>query len=84
VTCPGCQQPAEFKGYRPIPVESLLGTIRFRRGYYHCKRCGSGLFPFDDEVGIGLHRVTPGAERVVTLLGLVGDAFGEAAEKVLP
>jgi hypothetical protein len=84
VTCPKCQQPAEFNGYRGKPLESLLGTIRFRRGYYHCKRCGSGLFPFDDEVGLGVHRVTPGAERVVSLLGLTGDAFEEAAEKVLP
>jgi hypothetical protein len=61
-----------------------LGTIRFRRGYYYCGRCGSGCFPFDDEVGLGPHRLTPGAERVVGLLGLCGDSFEEAAEEVLP
>lgn len=84
MTCPGCQQPAEFKGYRPKTVESLLGTIHYRRGYYHCGRCGHGLFPFDDEAGIGPHRLTPGAERVVGLLGLSCDSFEEAAQKVLP
>jgi hypothetical protein len=84
VTCPGCQQPAEFKGYRPRTVESLLGTIHYRRGYYHCGRCGRGLFPFDDEAGIGPHRLTPGAERVVGLLGLSCDSFEEAAQEVLP
>ena len=84
MTCPGCQQPAEFKGYRPKTVESLLGTVHYRRGYYHCGRCGHGLFPFDDEAGLGPHRLTPGAERIVGLLGLSCDSFEEAAQKVLP
>ncbi len=84
MTCPKCQQAAEFKGYRPKKVESLLGTITFQRGYYHCGRCGCGLFPFDDEVGLGPHRLTPGAERLVSLLGLTCDSFEEAADKVLP
>jgi hypothetical protein len=84
VTCPKCQQAAGFKGYRPKTAESLLGTIHYRRGYYHCGRCGQGLFPFDDEAGLGPHRLTPGAERVVGLLGLSCDSFEEAAQKVLP
>jgi hypothetical protein len=84
VTCPNCLLPAEFKGYRPKSVESLFGTIRFRRGYYHCGRCGCGCFPFDDESGLGPHRLTPGAERIVGLLGLTADSFEEAAEKTLP
>ena len=84
MTCPGCQQPAEFKGYRPKSAESLLGTIHFRRGYYHCGRCGGGLFPFDSAVGLGPHRLTPGAERVASLLGLTCNSFEEAAKKVLP
>lgn len=84
MTCPKCQRPAEFKGYRPKTAESLLGTIHYRRGYYHCGPCGHGLFPFDDEAGLGPHRLTPGAERVAGLLGLCCDSFEEAALKVLP
>jgi hypothetical protein len=84
VTCPACQAPAGFKGYRPKTAECLLGTIRYRRGYYHCGRCGSGVFPFDDEAGLGPHRLTPGAERVVCLLGTSCDSFFEAATRVLP
>jgi hypothetical protein len=84
VTCPNCQQSAQFKGYRHKTAQSLLGTICFRRGYYHCGRCGTGLFPFDDDAGIGPHRLTPGAERVVSLLGLTCDSFEEAALKALP
>ncbi len=84
MTCPKCKHAAEFKGYRHTSPESLLGTIHFRRAYYYCGRCGLGQFPFDEAVGLGPRRVTPGAERVVSLLGLTCDAFEEAAEKVLP
>jgi hypothetical protein len=84
VTCPDCQHPAEFKGYRFKSPVSLLGPIHFRRAYYHCGRCGKGLFPFDEEAGLGPHRVTPGAERVVSLLGVRGEGFEETAQKVLP
>jgi hypothetical protein len=84
VTCPKCQRPDEFKGYRPKTADSLLGPIRYRRGYYHCGPCGHGLFPFDDEAGLGTRRLTPGAERVVSLMALTCDSFEEAAQKALP
>ena len=82
MTCPKCQQAAEFHSYRPIRPLSLLGPVRFRRAYYYCGRCGCGLFPFDEEVGLSDRHLTPGAEQVVCLLGLT-DAFEEGAEVVL-
>lgn len=84
MTCPKCQQAAEFKNHLPKTVVSVLGPIRFRRAYYYCRRCGCGLFPFDEAVGFSPHRVTPGAERLVSLLGATCDGFEEAAEKLLP
>lgn len=62
----------------------MLGSVRFQRGYYHCGRCGNGCFPFDDDTGLGPHRLTPGAERLVSLLGMTCDSFAEAADKALP
>jgi len=84
VICPTCKGVAEFKGHRAKPFVSLLGTIRFRRAYYYCRACQAGLFPFDGEAGLGTHEVTPGAQRVACLLGLCGDGFEEAAQKLLP
>lgn len=84
MTCPTCGRTADFHGYRRKSVQSLLGPIHFRRAYYRCDRCGHGLFPFDQEVGLGSHRLTPGAERITGLLGLICDGFQEAAEKILP
>jgi hypothetical protein len=84
VTCPHCGQSADFKGYRPRTPQSLLGPVRLRRAYYCCGRCGKGTVPWDDTVGLGPHRLTPGAERAACLLGVVCNSFEEAAERVLP
>lgn len=84
MTCPQCQQAAPFHGYRPFHPVSLLGSITCHRAYYYCGRCGVGLFPFDEQAGFNVHRLTAGAERVVSLLGQVCDSFAEAAQKALP
>jgi hypothetical protein len=67
-----------------VTLVSLLGAIRCRRAYYPCAHCGRGLFPFDDEIGLSGHRLTPGAERAVSLAGLLCDSFEEAAQEALP
>jgi hypothetical protein len=82
VTCPKCQQAAEFHGYRQISPVSLLGQVSFKRAYYYCGRCGLGCCPFDEEVGLSKRHLTPGAEQVVCLMGLT-DPFEEAADLVL-
>jgi hypothetical protein len=57
--------------------------VTVQRAYYCCHRCG-GLCPWDEAVGLTPKRLTPGAERAVSLAGLLTDSFAEAAEKVLP
>ncbi len=84
MTCPHCGRSADFKGYRAQTPQSLLGPVRLRRAYYYCGRCGKGLVPWDDTVGLGPHRLTPGAERAACLLGVVCNSFAEAADRVLP
>jgi hypothetical protein len=84
VTCPGCGQAAEFQGYRPKAPLSLLGPVRCCRAYYCCHRCGQGQCPWDAAAGLTAGRLTAAAERVVSLAGLLGDSFEEAAEKALP
>jgi hypothetical protein len=84
VTCPDCGPAAKFQGYRSKTPMGLLGEIRCERAYYWCGRCGRGCFPWDETVGLTPKRLTPGAERVVRLAGLLSDSFAEAAAKVLP
>jgi hypothetical protein len=84
VTCPGCEQAAKFQGYRTKEPVSLFGPIACQRGYYYCGRCGHGLFPWDETVGLTPKRLTPAAEEIVSLAGTLTDSFAEAAEKLLP
>jgi hypothetical protein len=79
VTCPHCQQAAEFHGHRPHTPTSLLGPIHYARAYYLCRRCGTGLFPFDQQGGLTARNLTPGLERIATLAGTVADSFEKAA-----
>jgi hypothetical protein len=84
VGCPHCQQAAEFQDYRPKQPLSVFGTIRCCRAYYYCHRCGHGLFPWDQTVGLTPKRLTPAAEELVALAGTVCNSFAEAADQVLP
>jgi hypothetical protein len=84
VTCPGCDQAAKFQGFRGRAPLSVFGPVPLQRAYYYCGRCGHGLAPFDEAVGLTARRLTPGAERLACLAGLLSDSFEEAAEKVLP
>ena len=80
MTCPHCGQPAEFHGHRPHTPTSLVGPICYHRAYYLCRRCGSGLFPFDQQAGLTSRRLTPGLERVVALAGTVSESFEKGAD----
>ena len=84
MTCPTCGQSARFEGYRARTPLSALGPVRLERAYYRCIRCGHGLAPFDQTAGLTAKHLTPGAERLTCLAGLLSDSFEEAAEKVLP
>ncbi len=43
--CEQCGQRMRYKGQKARAVESLVGTLRFKRAYYHCRHCQSERFP---------------------------------------
>lgn len=55
-----------------------------QRAYYYCGRCGKGVLPWDEQIGLTARSFTPAAERLVSLAGALSASFAEAAEKVLP
>ena len=83
MSCPGCRDSAEFVGYRPRSVLSLLGTVRLRRAYYHCPACHAGAAPADGPLGLSAEALTPAAREAVCLAGVLS-SFAEAAELTLP
>lgn len=82
MTCPHCGEAARFVEYRAKDVVSLLGMIRLSRGYYHCKHCGRGCFPWDSLLRLSPQRLSPGAQEVVSLAG-IQESFGKAAGRTL-
>src|SRR3954463_11113289 len=82
LSCPGCRESARFVGYRARVLQSLLGTIRLHRAYYHCRHCGRGTIPWDDALHLGPQALTPGAAEVVSLAGAL-DSFAEAGSLAL-
>lgn len=71
-----------FVTYRAKTFVSLLGDIRFGRGYYHCEHCGQGHFPWDKSLRLSAERLTPAAAEVITLSGLK-ESFGQVADRSL-
>lgn len=61
-----------------------MGQIACLRGYYYCGKCGQGIFPWDQAVGLTARWFTPATERLVSLAGTLSDGFAEASETVLP
>ena len=53
------------------------------RAYYYCPRCRSGHCPWDAALRLAGGDLTPAAEELVSLAGLLA-SFAEAAGKVLP
>jgi hypothetical protein len=60
----------------------LAGAIRLSRPYYHCEHCHQGIWPWDEILRLSPERLTPGAQEVASLLGIV-HSFGKAADRVL-
>jgi hypothetical protein len=73
---------ARFVEYRPKGFVSLLGELHLARGYYHCRACGRGSFPWDATLRLTGQRLTPAAQEVVCLAG-IQESFGKAAGRTL-
>ena len=62
---------------------TALGVVAIDRAYYHCRRCHRGHCPRDAQLGLTSADLSPGAEQVCALAGVLG-SYAEAAAKVLP
>lgn len=69
-------------GWKPKSFLSLLGHMTIQRGYYLCRDCGSGYFPYDAALGIAATHLTHGATEVICLAG-VNQSFSQASKVAL-
>jgi hypothetical protein len=63
-------------------IDSLLGVVKIKRHYYHCRACGRGCFPRDERLGLSAAHLTPAASEVASIAG-VQTSFAQSAEVTL-
>ena len=79
-SCGRCQQPMRaVDRARPRALQGLVGDFRVRRAYFVCDRCGRGVAPLDERLGLGPGALSPGLARVACRVGIEA-GFGSAAD----
>jgi transposase-like protein len=68
VPCPRCGESMVFVRYQGKWVQTLLGTIRPERAYFHCAECRKGHVPLDHQLGLGADSLSGGLEEALCLL----------------
>jgi len=66
-----CGQPARYAGRHDKTFESVLGSLKLSRAYYHCAACGMGFCPRDRALGLQGGSLSPGVLRMVGQVGAV-------------
>jgi hypothetical protein len=74
-----CGKMAEFEGYRSRVVQTMIGTARIERAYYHCPSCRSGFAPLDQELGLSRRSLSRALERAICRLAVV-ESFEHTVE----
>jgi len=78
--CGQCRQPMRAVApARPRALRGLVGDDRVRRAYFACDRCGHGVAPLDERLGLGAGALSPGPARVACRVGIAA-GFGSAAD----
>ena len=65
----GAGHQAVFVGYRAKHLDTVLGPIRERRGYYHCDRCRAGVVPRDAQLDVTGTSLSPGLRAMIDQAG---------------
>ncbi len=80
--CGRCRQPMRaVDPARPRALQGLVGDYRVRRAYCVCDRCGHGVAPLDERLGLGPGALSPGLARVACRVG-IEEGFGSAADRL--
>ena len=63
---------AEFIDYRPKQLQTILGSVRLERAYYHCAQCPParrGIIPKDQALDVVGTSLSPGLRRLMARVG---------------
>ena len=63
-------------------IQTLTGSVRLERYYYHCEECHEGFCPWDTQLRLSVQALSPAVQEVACIAG-VPAPFAEAADKTL-
>jgi hypothetical protein len=66
--CP-CGQVLHYKGTFPRTLQTLVGLVRLRRGYYYCRVCRQGCYLLGQALGLAPGQFSAGVQQGVCRLG---------------
>ncbi len=66
--CSSCGRLMSYKGDQVRQLETRVGRISLRRGYYYCRPCQHGCYPLDEALGIGPGQFSDGIQSGVSRL----------------
>jgi hypothetical protein len=69
---------AGFAGRRPKTITTVLGPVGVTRAWYHCRECGHGFAPLDEQLGVAGTPLSPGLTQMIARAGSEVP-FGKAA-----
>jgi hypothetical protein len=69
--CP-CGQQARYRQLRSKTILTVLGKVQVLRPWYLCAHCSKGQFPADVELDIAKTEFSPGARRMLAMVGQAG------------
>lgn len=79
VKCKSCGERMENKGENERSVIHEEGESKLKRAYYYCPKCKQGVFPLDEELGVGDHSWTPGTIQRAIRVGIEIASYERAA-----
>ena len=66
----------EIKDRRVRPLETLFGTLRFKRRYYHDRETGAYVALLDEAMGLAKRvRLSPGLTETAVFQGVNGPSY---------
>lgn len=74
-----CGNMAKLIEIREKKVETVVGSIHLRYGYYYDRECGHGISPRERELGVEGSSFSPGVQRMMARVGS-SVPYGQAEE----
>jgi len=64
-----CGGQAKYQCRREGVLQTVVGTVRYKRAYYICPPCHRGRFPLDEELGLRPGEMSAELESLLAMTG---------------